>query len=174
MTETRRLFCAVRGHPIELRPITPADRTFLCSVYAGTREEELAQVQWSAAQKAAFLAMQFDAQHAHYQQHYSDASFDLLLLEGQPIGRLYVARHSSEIRIVDIALLPTYRSQGIGSAILSRLLAEEARKALPVTIHVERFNRALRLYERLGFRQIEDKGVYLLLECSPRKVHNAE
>jgi hypothetical protein len=29
---------------------------------------------------------------------------------------------------------------------------------------VERFIPALRLYERLGFREIEDKGVYLFLE----------
>ena len=33
-----------------------------------------------------------------------------------------------------------------------------------MTIHVERFNPALRLYERLGFSVAEDKGVYLLLE----------
>jgi hypothetical protein len=31
-------------------------------------------------------------------------------------------------------------------------------------IHVERFNRARRFYERLGFREIADRGVYLLLE----------
>jgi hypothetical protein len=34
----------------------------------------------------------------------------------------------------------------------------------PLRIHVERFNPALRLYERLGFRQIDDRGVYLFLE----------
>ena len=31
-------------------------------------------------------------------------------------------------------------------------------------IHVERFNPALRLYARLGFRQIDDRGVYLFME----------
>jgi hypothetical protein len=34
-------------------------------------------------------------------------------------------------------------------------------------MHVEQFNRALRLYHRLGFRQIADQGVYLLLEWKP-------
>jgi hypothetical protein len=36
-----------------------------------------------------------------------------------------------------------------------------------LSIHVERFNPALRLYERLGFREVEDKGVYLLMQRVP-------
>jgi ribosomal protein S18 acetylase RimI-like enzyme len=36
--------------------------------------------------------------------------------------------------------------------------AGSAGKAL--SIHVEKFNPALRLYRRLGFQTIEDKGVY--------------
>ncbi|MCP4663054.1 MAG: GNAT family N-acetyltransferase [bacterium] len=43
--------------------------------------------------------------------------------------------------------------------------AEEAGK--PVRIHVERFNPAMRLYERLGFTQVDDQGVYYLMEWSP-------
>ena len=36
--------------------------------------------------------------------------------------------------------------------------------AKPVQMHVERFNPARRLYDRLGFHQVADQGVYLLLE----------
>jgi hypothetical protein len=46
------------------------------------------------------------------------------------------------------------------------LQIEARASAKPLRIHVERFNPALRLYERLGFRQVEDKGVYLFLEWS--------
>jgi ribosomal protein S18 acetylase RimI-like enzyme len=60
--------------------------------------------------------------------------------------------------------LPEHRGAGIGTKLL-RDLQEEVRSAgKSLTIHVERFNPALRLYERLGFQQIEDKGVYLLME----------
>ena len=52
--------------------------------------------------------MPFDAQHAYYQEHYAGAAFDVILVDGQPAGRLYVARESDEIRIIDIALLPEY------------------------------------------------------------------
>ena len=82
------------------------------------------------------------------------------------MGRLYVARWEKEIRIVDITVLPEFRGSGIGTELL-RDLQDEARTAgKSLTIHVERFNRALELYQRLGFKQVEDKGVYLLLEWS--------
>jgi GNAT superfamily N-acetyltransferase len=149
---------------LELRATTPADQAFLLRVYAGTRSTEMATVAWTDEQKAAFIQMQFDAQSQHFHEHYENTSFDVILLDGQPAGRLYVARWPGEIRIVDIALLPEFCNRGVGTRFL-RELQEEARAAgKPLRIHVERFNPALRLYERLGFKQIEDKGVYLFLE----------
>ncbi|MGH8603206.1 MAG: GNAT family N-acetyltransferase, partial [Gammaproteobacteria bacterium] len=83
-----------------------------------------------------------------------------MLLDERPVGRLYLARWPSEIRIVDLALLPAHRNAGIGTRILSDLLAEAGRAGKPVRIHVEKLNPALRLYERLAFTRIADKGVY--------------
>jgi ribosomal protein S18 acetylase RimI-like enzyme len=47
------------------------------------------------------------------------------------------------------------------AALVRALQAEAAASRKPLRIHVERFNPALRLYERLGFKQIADRGVYL-------------
>lgn len=154
---------------ITLRPITSDDADLLCRIYGSTRVEELAVTDWSGEQKAAFIAMQFAAQHAYYQENYADADFSVILRGGEPAGRLYVARWEEEIRIVDIALLPEHRNAGIGARLVGGLL-DEARareQGRVVSIHVERQNPALRLYERLGFRQVEDKGVYLLMEWEP-------
>jgi len=107
------------------------------------------------------------AQHQFYQAHYTQTDLLIILRDAVPVGRLSVARWQDEIRIVDIALLPPSRNAGIGSAILRDLLAEAAAAHQPVHIHVEKFNPALRLYERLGFVPIEDKGVYLFMEWSP-------
>ena len=149
---------------LTLRPVSADDLPFLCAVYASTREQELTAVAWDAAQKAAFLDMQFRAQHTYYLAHYPDAAFDVILINHQPAGRLYIDRATSEIRIVDIALLPEWCNRGIGSALINVLQGEAAAAGKPLRIHVERFNPALRLYERLGFRQIEDRGVYLFME----------
>ena len=149
---------------IRLRPITHADEAFLYDLYASTREEELKVVDWTAEQKHAFLQMQFRAQHAYYQEHYAGSAFDVILAADVPAGRLYIARWPDEMRIIDIALLPAWRGHGLGSAILRTLQDEAAATGKALTIHVERMNPALRLYERLGFSVREDKGVYLFLD----------
>jgi len=152
---------------ITFRSITAADEEFLYQVYASTRAEELAQVAWSVEQKESFLRMQFRAQQQYYQSTFSGAQFEIICQQGEPAGRLYVARLAGEIRIIDIALLPQHRGRGIGSRLSNELLDEARLAGKPVRIHVERFNPALRLYERLGFHAIEDKGIYLLLERPP-------
>lgn len=153
------------GQPITFRAIDERDLPFLSQVYSSTRREEMQQVGWPAEQIASFLQSQFNAQHAHYQQYYPDASFDLVLLAGEPIGRLYLdVLNDDDIRIIDIALLPQYRGRGIGYTLLRCILDQAANEDKCVSIHVEKFNPALQLYHRLGFTEQEDRGVYLFLK----------
>jgi ribosomal protein S18 acetylase RimI-like enzyme len=151
---------------VTMRPITAADHPFLFELYASTRMDELAVTAWTTAQKTAFLQQQFTAQHAHYTQ-LDHTAFDLLLRDGEPIGRLYVRRAPDEISIVDIALVPAARNTGIATALLGDLIAEATRTATPLRTHVEKHNPAHRLYERLGFRIVEDRGVFWFLQHGP-------
>ncbi len=153
--------------PYSLRAAGPEDGELLFSVYASTRAEELAVVPWTSEQKEAFLRHQFEAQDAHYRQHYDGAAFLVIEASGKAAGRLYVARWPREIRIMDIALLPAHRRRGLGTAILGDLLAEGDAAGKVVSIHVERHNPALGLYERLGFRTAADRGVYVFMERRP-------
>lgn len=153
----------------ELRPAAAEDEALLLRVYASTRQAELDLVDWSGAQKEAFVRMQFDARERHYRQHYAGGTFDVVVVDGEPVGLLYVARWPAEIRIVDVALLPEHRGRGIGTALIEQVLDEGSRSGKPVTIHVERFNAARHLYTRLGFVPLEDKGVYLLLARHPER-----
>ena len=156
-----------------LRPIVDTDLEFLHQVYASTREDELAVVDWTDDQKEQFLRMQFHAQHTHYQEHFAETAFDVVELDGVAIGRLYLLRGDDEFRIVDIALLPEYRGRGIGGRLLGDVLAEADRAALPVSIHVEHDNPAMRLYLRLGFERIDDTGVYFLMRRPPHHADQA-
>ena len=159
---------AISGPPgLAFRPITPDDTEFLYAVYASTRTEEMALLDWADAEKETFLRSQFKAQHQAYQDTYPGDEFLVILLSGRPVGRLYVGRWKEEIRIIDIALLPECRNGGIGSTILGDILAEAARTDQRVTIHVEMFNPALRLYRRLGFVPRGEHGVYHFMEWSP-------
>jgi ribosomal protein S18 acetylase RimI-like enzyme len=154
---------------ISLRPITPEDVPFLAGVYASTRWDELAPTGWSDEEKAVFCRRQFDAQSAHYRENYPGASLQIIERAGVAIGRLYVAHWEREIRIMDIALLPEHRGAGLGTKLLRDLQQEARSTGKSLTIHVERFNPALRLYQRLGFEQVEDKGVYLLMRWGGKK-----
>jgi ribosomal protein S18 acetylase RimI-like enzyme len=153
---------------VSLRPITADDMDFLLRLYRSTREEELAMVvDWNEEQKDWFIRMQFDAQHTWYQEHYVGASFDVVLIDGEPAGRLYVHRREREIRLVDISFLPEFRNRGLGSTLLRDLCAEAEAAGKPLTIHVEKYNPAMRLYQRLGFSRIDETGPYDLMEWKP-------
>jgi ribosomal protein S18 acetylase RimI-like enzyme len=160
---------------ITLQAVSPADAAFLLSVYASTREPELARTDWSDEQKFQFCHMQFQAQDAHYRLHYPKAQWDVIRAEDVPVGRLYVDRWPREIRIMDITLVPEHRGKGIGTHLLQELQAEAAAAGKSLSIHVERDNPALHLYARLGFQVIEDKGLHLLMawhHTLPSNIHS--
>jgi ribosomal protein S18 acetylase RimI-like enzyme len=150
-----------------LRPVTAEDREFLVDLYHSVREPELAHVPWDAATRRAFVEQQFRAQDAHYRQHYPGATLDVIELDGELAGRLYVHRGASDIRIMDIALAPAFRGRGIGTGLLRALIAEAQASARKLSIHVEMNNPARTLYERLGFRVAGEHGVYVLMERAP-------
>jgi ribosomal protein S18 acetylase RimI-like enzyme len=139
-------------------------------VYASTRADEMAITGWTAAQQEAFLQMQFHAQRQYYLQEYPSAEYHVIQRDGVDIGRQIVNRTNSEILLMDIALLPEYRNGGIGTALIQDLMAEAEQAGQPLRLHVEFFNPALRLYERLGFTRTGEMGVYFEMERRPAPV----
>jgi len=150
---------------LTLRPERTDDLEFLHRLYATTRADEMALVNWSPEEKGLFLQSQFEAQHSYYLEHFQESRFDVIEQAGLAIGRLYVARWPDDIRIIDIALLPEHRGRGLGGRMLQALLDEAATAGKSVSMHVEISNPALHLYERLGFRpRGKDGGIHRLME----------
>jgi ribosomal protein S18 acetylase RimI-like enzyme len=152
-------------HPttITLRPADLNDEALLYQLYAGARAEEVGAWGWDSAQQEAFLSLQFRAQQAHYSE-YPNADHRIILANGRPIGRLFVSELEDEFRLVDIALLPEHRNAGIGRTLIRKLLDQARLSGKAVRLHVEKTNRAQRLYERLGFAEIGDAGSHLFME----------
>lgn len=147
-----------------LRDAGPDDQPFLLTVYASTREAELAQTPWTAEQQDAFVRMQFEAQDSFYRKQYPEADYKVILREGEPVGRLYVLREKELIRILDITVLPVYRNAGIGGGLIQSLLDEAIESKQRVRIYVESFNPSLALFKRMNFSLLEEDGFNLLLE----------
>lgn len=148
---------AAAAFGISYRTMTDDDLPFVAALYATTRAEEVAATGWPEAMQAAFLAQQHRAQHAHYRGTWPNGEWLIIERAGTPVGRLYLAEELGKRLIVDISLLPEARGAGLGTAILSDLLAAEA---MPVELHVQRLNPARRLYERFGFRIVEEQAIY--------------
>jgi ribosomal protein S18 acetylase RimI-like enzyme len=148
----------------QLRPGTAHDDAFLRSVYAATRADELAQTGWDAAQTDAFLRMQFDAQDRQYRSRYPHGRFDIVVVDGVDVGRLYVAREPDRLHVIELALLPSWRRHGLGTALLSALQQQAAAERLDLSIYVEIHNPAQRLYRRLGFHPVSSAGLYQLMQ----------
>jgi ribosomal protein S18 acetylase RimI-like enzyme len=153
-----------------LRPVAEADRDFLRDLYASTREQELDQVGWADGAREAFVEHQFDAQDRHYRANYPGATLDMVELDGEPAGRLYVHRGENDIRIMDIALAPAFRRRGIGTRLIEELIAEAGSSGRALSIHVELQNPARSLYDRLGFVGAGEHGVYVLMEWRQPKM----
>jgi ribosomal protein S18 acetylase RimI-like enzyme len=158
---------------VTLRPVEPGDEPFLRALYASTRADELAALGWSPAQMEAFLEVQFRAREQQYRSQFAGAGDDLVLVEGEPAGRLYVERREFLIRVVDIAIAPAFRGRGAGTALLAGVIAEASAAGKVVELQVEVSNPALRLYRRLGFVQTAAAAPYLRMQWRPPRVGTA-
>jgi ribosomal protein S18 acetylase RimI-like enzyme len=145
---------------VSLRPVQPEDETFLFQVYASTRADEMALVDWTDEQKEAFLQMQFRAQRQHYQAVYPQATYQMIELDGIPLGRLILDQTNQTTTLVDIALLPEFRNRGLGAALISALQSENRK----ISLHVLKSNPALNLYRRLGFVFKSEDALYFEME----------
>jgi ribosomal protein S18 acetylase RimI-like enzyme len=141
------------------------DIAFLMSVYADSRFEEMQQIShWNAVEKNEFLHFQFNAQAAHYKEHYPTAEYLVIEQENKAIGRLYIERKHNDICIMDIAILREHRRKGIAKKLISDVLNEAKQTNAKVNLHVEPNNIAKKLYLSLGFVVVGEVSFYEKME----------
>jgi len=150
---------------VTVRPVTISDDNFLLDVYTSTRADELAQVEWAPGQKESFVRWQFDLQRKEYDTRFPDARYEVVLVDDQPAGRIWIGEDDTQIRLLDIGLLEEFQNRGVGTFLVKQLIAEAVAKNKPLrhTVFVLN-NNAQRFYERLGFVTIEDLGGYKHME----------
>ena len=156
---------------VSLRPPRAGEERFVYEVFAAVRGARLATAGVPANALSALLEMQHRAQQMHYRAQYPDADVRLVLVDDEPIGYLYVHRGPQRVALVDVALLPAHSGQGVGSEVVGALLREATEAGKPVVAHVEKDNRASRLWRRMGFEVVADDGVHLAMERKPQREH---
>lgn len=153
---------------ISRRPATPDDEAFLLELYTSSRGDDLRGLGWAEERISEFLAMQYEAQQKFHENDYQEATDEIVLCEGERAGRLLVDRRAQEIRCVDIALLPAFRDQGVGSFLIRQLQDNAKAERKPLRLQVIRFNRANSLFERLGFERTSETGTHFQMEWTPK------
>ena len=152
-----------------LRPETPDDLIFRFELFCQSRTPEWYQVQMPDEVRSQLMHHQFRAQTMTYAGNYPKGRFDIVELDGRRIGRIVVDREPTRIHLVDQAIVPALRNQGIGGAIMRSLIEESEREGLPITLFVANSNDpSMRLYVRLGFEPVKETELYLEMIRRPR------
>lgn len=150
------------GGALTLRPETPDDLQFRFDLFVRSRPPEWDQVQLPLDQLTQVMNHQFWAQTNTYLARFPEARFDIVELDGERIGRIVVNRPGDRIHIVDQAIVPTLRGQGLGTAIMRQLMDEAAAESLFMTLKVSNANDpSMRLYSRLGFEVLTESLEYI-------------
>ncbi|WP_049761888.1 GNAT family N-acetyltransferase [Candidatus Korobacter versatilis] len=165
---------AIARSQVTLVPRQDGDAEFLYRVYASTRAEEVAQTGWPMEMQEQFLRMQFNAQTSAYAMQTPTAEHSIIHVHGEPAGRMILERTTTELHLVDIALLPEYRNLGVGSLLMGDLLAEAEQSDRKIHLYVERFNPALQWYERMGFVAVTEGPIYLEMYWRPQRIATSE
>lgn len=151
----------------QLRSETAEDEAFLRRLFVAGRRAEFAAAGMTDAQIEMLLAQQFNLQRTHYRAAYADADWLVVERQGQPIGRLYVARAMDGRHLVDIALMPEWQGKGIGARLIDQVLADARAAGRPVHLHVRPHNPARRLYLRKGFVETAFDGSDVAMSWTP-------
>lgn len=144
----------------QLRPACSEDLAFVERVFNDVRAPEFELAGLTGPQLAQLLAVQFRAQRTHYERAYPEREDSIIEVDGQSAGEWLIAELPAEIRLIDVSLLRQFRGQGIGTSLLTGLLARAQEAQKPIVLHVEMQNPAKRLYDRFGFKVEEEVGIY--------------
>lgn len=116
--------------------------------------------------------MQSTAQLAEYKTKFPGARFQIIVYNKKKAGRFYVWENETEIRLIDITLLPQFRRKGIGKNLFQQLIERSNKFQKKISLHADPSNPVLKLYERLGFVHIKNNGRHFYMERQPEKSSN--
>lgn len=149
---------------LEKLAVCPHHEAFLYELYVSTRVDEVTAWGWDESTRENFLQMQWNAQSRHFASEYPNVEHYVIRHNGQLVGRQMTSSTDEEILLIDIAILPQYRNQGIGTALIVELqeLAKQTRKRLHLSVLTT--SAAVSLYQRLGFVTDKENELYYFMK----------
>ena len=149
-----------------LRPAMPEDRNFL---YQLKKEVNLGYI-------SAIWGWDEDYQQEEFDRDFQKREeFSVIVSDDADAGFLQLQRGADFLNVAEIHLLPAFRGQGLGTAVLRYIQALGDKEELPVLIGCFRANQGARdLYLRLGFQPAGESNTHYLFLYYPTKLPQEE
>jgi GNAT superfamily N-acetyltransferase len=143
---------------LERRPAATDDDPFLRALFASAHPE-------LAVLGDDIVDLQVRAQRREWEARFPGSTDETILLDGRPVGRLWVAWEPDACVLVDMVLLPEHRRTGIGTRVVGEVLAEADRRGVPTRVTVERANApSLAFCAARGFVEVGGDALRIALE----------
>jgi ribosomal protein S18 acetylase RimI-like enzyme len=140
------------------RIATEADYDFLYALDEATMREYVTRT---------YGSWDDDFQARRFREKFDPSTIRIIVVAGRDVGMVQTERTESEVILANIRVTPAQQGQGLGTAIIANIL-EEARQAnLAVRLRVLKVNPARGLYERLGFRVVEETPTHYVMRALP-------
>ncbi len=154
---------------ILLKKRTENDSEFFMRLFAEIKSSELRLDTWPEPIRTQMIRMQFNAYERCMNTEFPNNIDYLILYQSEKAGRLQLNNDEMGIRIINISLVPAYRNKGIGAKIISDLMLEANQKNKQVLLDVDKINRALNLYSRLGFKIVQENEIRYSMAYTPER-----
>ncbi len=145
-----------------LRAATQADYDFLYRLNEATMREYVVQTYggWDDI---------FQAQH--FRERFDHSNIRIIVVAGRDIGMVETGAADTEVVLANIRIAPEYQGRGLGTAIITEILAKAQQADQRVRLRVLKVNPARHFYERLGFSVVEETPTSYVMRALPRPSH---
>jgi ribosomal protein S18 acetylase RimI-like enzyme len=152
---------------VTTRAATEEDDAFLFALFKAVRSLEFAYAPLAPAQLDLLMNIQYTGQKQTYGAQYPDGDH-IILVDGLPVGRIWLFRGEAEYQLVDISLMPEFRNRGIGGVLVTDAIAAARAAGVRLCCSVAVTNASsLRFHQRLGFQIAGQDEIYYELAIEP-------
>ena len=99
-------------------------------------------------------------QAARFLDRFTPGRYEAIEVDGALAGYIDCEREPGHWNLNNIRIAPRWQGRGIGAALIRALIARATADGVPVELSVLRVNPARALYERLGFRVVEESETH--------------